>query len=259
MKMNCEIVRDLLPLYVDEICSTESRLLVEEHLQECSACGEILSAIYAKESHEKEEMKGKKFADGLKKLKIHNDKRVIIAAVSAAAALALAFIGAESLFVLPLKELAPEDVKIHAEVYTAETLPELDVEKLDGNLSVRISGEDGSEFTSVRIPSIPDVYFTMSKGILEEVPAFTVINLESNYHIRKMQWRYDNADSGIVYLNSMRTSVFNNQAHDDVRATSFIEMAAIRKIIYVGEDGKETVLWEQAEVDHAQEAQQTIE
>ena len=40
MKISCNVAGDLLPLYVDECCSDDSRLLVEEHLIECQACGE---------------------------------------------------------------------------------------------------------------------------------------------------------------------------------------------------------------------------
>jgi len=38
MKKECEVIRDLLPLYVDEICSETSREIVEEHLQGCEEC-----------------------------------------------------------------------------------------------------------------------------------------------------------------------------------------------------------------------------
>ena len=43
-KMTCEIVRDLLPLYVDGACTESSRVLVQEHIQECeqsarASCG----------------------------------------------------------------------------------------------------------------------------------------------------------------------------------------------------------------------------
>lgn len=34
----CEIVRDLLPLYIDDVCMEGSRELVEEHLKNCEAC-----------------------------------------------------------------------------------------------------------------------------------------------------------------------------------------------------------------------------
>ena len=40
MKISCNVAGDLLPLYVDECCSDDSRLLLEEHLVECQACGE---------------------------------------------------------------------------------------------------------------------------------------------------------------------------------------------------------------------------
>ena len=35
MNKNCEVIRDLLPLYADDVCSGRSRELIEEHLQEC--------------------------------------------------------------------------------------------------------------------------------------------------------------------------------------------------------------------------------
>lgn len=38
MKMSCNIIEDLLPLYVDDMVSEDSRKLVEEHLKECPAC-----------------------------------------------------------------------------------------------------------------------------------------------------------------------------------------------------------------------------
>ncbi|MBR5683525.1 MAG: zf-HC2 domain-containing protein [Ruminococcus sp.] len=35
---NCDIVKDLLPLYADDVCSEESRKAVEEHISGCSDC-----------------------------------------------------------------------------------------------------------------------------------------------------------------------------------------------------------------------------
>lgn len=36
--MKCEIIRDLLPLYVDGVCCEETSAAVREHLETCSAC-----------------------------------------------------------------------------------------------------------------------------------------------------------------------------------------------------------------------------
>lgn len=38
MKYPCNTIRDLLPLYIDKVCSSESREIVETHLQSCAEC-----------------------------------------------------------------------------------------------------------------------------------------------------------------------------------------------------------------------------
>lgn len=38
MKISCNIIKDLLPLYVENIVSNESKALVEEHLKSCTEC-----------------------------------------------------------------------------------------------------------------------------------------------------------------------------------------------------------------------------
>ena len=45
MKYNCDVIRDLLPLYADNACSERSRGMVEEHLQECPACRAMTSRM----------------------------------------------------------------------------------------------------------------------------------------------------------------------------------------------------------------------
>ena len=43
--MNCNIINDLIPLYIDGCCSEESKKLVEEHIAECDTCKELLNAM----------------------------------------------------------------------------------------------------------------------------------------------------------------------------------------------------------------------
>lgn len=45
MKFDCEIIQDLLPLYVDDVCSTKSKEMVAEHIAECVKCKEQLNAL----------------------------------------------------------------------------------------------------------------------------------------------------------------------------------------------------------------------
>ncbi|MBO4877305.1 MAG: zf-HC2 domain-containing protein [Ruminococcus sp.] len=45
MNNNCGIIKDLLPLYADGVCSEESRKAVEEHIAGCSECRSELENI----------------------------------------------------------------------------------------------------------------------------------------------------------------------------------------------------------------------
>jgi hypothetical protein len=45
MKHSCDLVKDLLPLYHDDVCSAGSKQIVEEHLEECAECGALLEKI----------------------------------------------------------------------------------------------------------------------------------------------------------------------------------------------------------------------
>lgn len=45
MIYKCEIIRDLLPLYIDDVASQGSRQMVEDHLVECAECREMLKRM----------------------------------------------------------------------------------------------------------------------------------------------------------------------------------------------------------------------
>ena len=46
LKLSCDVISDLLPLYYDDACSTDSRSLVEAHLKDCAACRSMLEKIH---------------------------------------------------------------------------------------------------------------------------------------------------------------------------------------------------------------------
>lgn len=57
--MKCEIIRDLLPLYIDNTCSKESKIFVEEHLRNCTECNKLFKEVTENtevESHEANEV-----------------------------------------------------------------------------------------------------------------------------------------------------------------------------------------------------------
>ena len=57
MKTDCDVIRDLLPLYVDNVVSDTSREIIEEHLSDCDGCKEYLKKLRDEEleSHLKAE------------------------------------------------------------------------------------------------------------------------------------------------------------------------------------------------------------
>ena len=70
MKTNCKVIEDLLPLYIDEVCSDESKRLVEEHLEECDACSAKLNAQKAEITADKDKIEQNlKAKDPFKKIK----------------------------------------------------------------------------------------------------------------------------------------------------------------------------------------------
>ena len=70
-KMNCDIIKDLIPSYVDEVCSKATKECVEAHLEECGECRLVAARLRNNAlSGEKLEQKG---LDGLKKIKRNLD------------------------------------------------------------------------------------------------------------------------------------------------------------------------------------------
>lgn len=82
MDKQCEIVQDLLPLYVDGACSEASTEMIKEHLDSCSSCREIYQRLC---SHTNEDIlqkeKGSVVARHEKKVKRKKTLAIISAVV----------------------------------------------------------------------------------------------------------------------------------------------------------------------------------
>ena len=79
---NCEIIRDLLPLYADEICSESSKQLVEEHIAACESCKNELEDYRYNTGIDNDEIDEKQAIQNFsKKLKKSNLKKTVISVV----------------------------------------------------------------------------------------------------------------------------------------------------------------------------------
>ncbi len=68
MKVSCEVIKDLLPLYHDGVCSNDSKRLVKEHLAACVDCRNELQAMSGALSFGDPVAENLKEADAVKKL-----------------------------------------------------------------------------------------------------------------------------------------------------------------------------------------------
>ena len=48
MKKECEIVRDLLPNYIENLVGTQTKDFINDHLKTCLECNKILKNIFLK-------------------------------------------------------------------------------------------------------------------------------------------------------------------------------------------------------------------
>lgn len=67
--MKCEVVRDLIPLYDEKLCSDESAALVEEHIKTCGACKALLERLPKTESPKADENDIKPFVKVKRRLR----------------------------------------------------------------------------------------------------------------------------------------------------------------------------------------------
>ena len=52
--ITCEVIRDLMPLYVDDVLSSDSKAFVEEHLETCEGCTDYYHALKEPEGNYKQ-------------------------------------------------------------------------------------------------------------------------------------------------------------------------------------------------------------
>ncbi len=92
MKLDCNVIQDLLPLYIDDVCSEQSRKLVEEHIKECEICQKFAgSGIITPILHIEPEKAAveKAVKKGFKKIR----NRWVISVILVAVVLLMAFVG----------------------------------------------------------------------------------------------------------------------------------------------------------------------
>lgn len=170
MSMKCEVIQDLLPLYHDGVCSSESKALVEEHLKDCSACQielETMDAAIAPPHIECREVNSFKAASSA--WKKSKKKSFIKGAAITAAICALLF---ASLYLLTQWKC----LSVPADNIEVTNLSQLS----DGSIIFKLSLKNGQKSSYVKYTTTEDgeFYLTPMHAVIEQ--SGTVYN---NYYV----------------------------------------------------------------------------
>lgn len=266
MKINlpCEIVRDLLPSYIDELTSEMSTEVVEEHLKECENCKNILGEMQKDLGPEKQaeaeerkagfdELHRNSSSDEDKKvlLKINRkiNRRLKMAILVGLLSVVLVFMTIYILYIESFKKVSVDDIAVTAKVYEID---ELEIEYGTSMVTEKTGGEERSYEEKNAIIHIPGSYMSEVQispvSLLEENEYLTVISLKSPYFLntytRDLQKQ---GNKTILYLGGFRTTFLNNQPFSADQMTHSMEFEKIDKIVYIHKDGTEMVLWENKE------------
>lgn len=166
MKYPCNIILDLLPLYHDGVCSTESADAIKEHLNECESCRAYYQSLQASDSlpigHNSNEEEIRKVASLKAVKKKILCKRVLTAVLSIAIVLSLAF---------------GSFVYMENKAVVIEYRDNIEVSQKDGDLIARLAGNTYTQASSTLVTvnkngqAENNLYFYLSTSLWDDVAA----------------------------------------------------------------------------------------
>lgn len=242
MTYPCGLIRDLLPLYLDDVCQEDSKQAVEQHLSACEKCRQYCESMkfiedFAEKQHDNSE--DMRLADGLKRIKMKINKKIRNIILCSAAAAVFFIIGFNALCTVPIKSIDLKNVTVSAAVYPINELPHsLDVDQ--DSVTISLGEADTSDTYRITIPDMPNAEINMTEDVMEHNEFVTVISWSCPYLIREIKSEYH---GDTLYVTAFQTTVLNNKAPANVQTTQSLEFKEINQIVFVEEDGKETVLW----------------
>ena len=229
MKNECYIVRDILPLYVEDMVSEETAKFVKEHLAECKNCREDYEGMKSMDGlveNKSDNLENINMVSSLKNIKNKINKKIRNRVLCAVAVILVVIVGVNLLFNIATKNVSPENISISAEVYSLDELIENPVE------------DDSSQTIEVKIPEFGTI--KLVKDVIEKGECVTVISASSEYFIRSIK---SEVKDNTLYISAFKTTLLNNKSSNYQKQFSYLELQEINQIVYADSDGTETVLW----------------
>lgn len=216
MKYPCDLIQDLLPLYLDKVCSDESKKAIETHLSECSVCKKYYKAmceadgIEVSTHHTDRELKKAASFQSVKK-KLHRKQILaILAAALILAIISIAFIG-----------ISKRTVKV------VKYEDNISVSMVDGGLVGRLQGSQQTYVKSKLVATMVDgteknyMFFYMSDTKWDELT--TSSNVFSEYTLCPADKGADQIDA-VYYYTGEYTGIedLDSKALQDVIGASVL-------------------------------------
>ncbi len=250
----CEIVKDLLPGYIEGLSSKETSIAVENHLSECQECKAVANNMMNEESNVKStnEMCENDDKQLFKKIKKRlNRKTKVICGISIAIVI-IAISSFYALFSAPIKKVNLSDVKVSATVYPVSELEKNAVSEQENgsnagdsdNVKISAETDDNSETFQVTIPDINNDEILITGSTLKKTKCVTTVSWSCPFFLREIKYDSDKNEESTdtIYVSAFKTTVLGNKAQEYQSKMTQLEFRKINKIVFV-DDGQETILW----------------
>lgn len=245
MNYPCGIIEDLLPLYIDDVCNEESKQAVQNHLAGCEKCRGCYEAMKSTDEFTEKRRNNSeegKIASSLKNVKNRINRKIRNVVLCAAAAVLIVMFGFSRLYNIPIKYISPADISVNANVYPLSEIIDNSINAATNSDMVTIFSDenDRSERVKVNIPGIGTVVLT--EDTIKKCQYATVISFSSKYFLKTVEMG-SGAEDNTMYISAFKTTLLGNEAQDYQQQMNMLELQEINQIVFVDNDGTETVLW----------------
>lgn len=204
-KISCDIVKDILPLYYDNVCSSDSKQMVEEHLSDCDSCKSELDRIEDDIKIPKEEIeKNRNDGNVIKNISsFWNRSRVksfIKGVIISALLFSLIILGYFGLFHWHITNVPTDVVEI-------KNVSEL----ADGNIVYHIELTDGYSLNRINFDMDEDgnFYLTPLRPIIKKKaqPPYALTNNYTFFDVEGHEMNRDGAEIKALYYGTPKDNI----------------------------------------------------
>lgn len=233
-KSDCNIVKDLLPTYIDGLCSKESKEFIEDHLRNCPDCKEVFEMM-------QDDIKVEDLGPGKVEEELTIDQKKIIESVREKMQrdirrktnfyriLCVAIILFVIALMLPVKSIPGNKITLKSNSYKVSEGKGSESKKFDDlkNDPVIFIGDgvqvDDTNFYQFGADADFEREIYMDEKWIEDNEYLSIVNLESTYPIKKYSYTVENIDGkNILMLNKANTSVISGEQEGSYRVTFMI-------------------------------------